>query len=78
MYYVTQFGVPPKHPGRNPCSSSSQLDQQFDNTSHFVKNTNNNKRIRCVMAACISVGRIEFSKCDVGLCVSCFIPYHTK
>lgn len=77
LRYLEKFGVPPKGPGRKS-QSGIEIDQRYDNISHFVKPVNGNKRRRCAAPDCDSVGRTECSKCLVGLCVKCFEGFHTK
>lgn len=75
LHYVNKFGVAPKASGRR---TNVPNDERYDRISHFIQGVQDNKRRRCAMADCHSVGRTECSKCKVGLCVKCFLPYHTE
>lgn len=50
---------------------------RLDRTDHFPRRTWNNKQRRCAGLNCKSTIRQECSKCNVGLCIECFITYHT-
>lgn len=81
MVYLKRYQNPPKSAGR-----SSAPTQAFDNRvsdsirldriDHFVKQTDGNKKRRCAMKNCKSIIRTMCVKCNVGLCINCFIPYH--
>ena len=74
LYYLNKYGVPAKSAGRK---STIETEERYDGDSHFVQNVNDNKRRGCVMSGCSSVVRTECSKCQVGLCIKCFLPCYT-
>lgn len=82
--YLKKYGIPSKGGGRPPASPSATLgsrvsaDLRFDKTEHLVKHTEGKKRRRCNNTSCTSVVRTMCSKCEVGLCIDCFIPFHTR
>jgi len=79
--YVMRYKAPPKgtgHPATAAQSSTGSRvsdELRYDGIGHLVYPTENNKRAG---HACCSVGRTECRKCDVGLCVSCFGPFHIR
>lgn len=83
-FYLVSYGCPPKGAGRpslsKPCSSGSRLSEsiRLDGRDHFVIQNEGNKRRRCASETCISVVRTACNKCNVGLCIPCFLTYHTK
>lgn len=82
--YLTKYGVPPKGAGRPAVALNSLTlnrisdDVRYDRRDHLVQPVPNKKRRRCAGEGCSSVGRTECSKCHVGLCVECFVTFHTK
>ncbi|KAK3878121.1 hypothetical protein Pcinc_006171 [Petrolisthes cinctipes] len=75
--YLQQFGNPPKGKGRKSSSVPGQHAVRYDNIGHLVEPVQDNKK-RCAKTGCTSIGRTQCSKCNVGLCVKCFIAYHSK
>ena len=77
LSYLLKFGTPPKGKGRkSSCVPGQYL--RYDNIGHLVEPTQDNKKRRCANTGCTSIGRTQCSNCNVGLCVKCFIAYHTK
>lgn len=60
--------------------SSSRVgdDVRFDGLNHYVAQVPEGKRRRCAGFNCTSKGRTMCFKCDVGLCIECFMKFHTK
>lgn len=81
--YLMKYRSEPCTLGR-PSSSSFlkskkiKADSRFDRMDYLVCSVPNNKRRRCAMDNCSSVGRTQCKKCDVGLCINCFEAYHRK
>ncbi|KAH7958814.1 hypothetical protein HPB49_005429 [Dermacentor silvarum] len=79
--YLTRWNNKPKGPGRRRTSTlgnSAIGGPRYDQTAHFVGNVPNGKRRRCAGDSCNSMVRTQCTKCDVGMCIPCFIPYHHK
>ena len=76
MSYYARFGTGPKTPGRKP--STRPADTRYDGLNHLVERVKDNKKRRCAGAECKSIIRTQCKKCDVGLCIDCFVRYHTK
>lgn len=77
--YLKRFGTPPKQKGRPSSSNSAYNDElRFDGMNHLVESTPNKRRRRCALHTCKSSVRTQCRKCNRGLCVDCFVPYHTK
>lgn len=76
MSYLKQANNPPKAGGRRPKIPAGASVYRFDKMEHFVRKTSNNKQRRCAGDNCKSTVRTECSKCNIGLCISCFQPYH--
>lgn len=82
-FYLTSYGSSPRGAGR-PSTSKASVSKgrlpdsiRYDGKNHYIIQNLGNKRRRCAGEYCKSVGRTACSKCDVGLCVSCFLTYHT-
>ena len=69
LSYLTRYQQLPKSAGRKPKARPSTLEKRYDGTNHLVRPTE--KKRRC--ANCPSIMRTECSKCNVGLCVKCFL-----
>lgn len=82
--YLRSFGTPPKGPGRPRTSLSSVTmnrisdNLRYDKIDHLVSHTSGKKRRRCAGEGCSSSVRTMCIKCDVGLCLDCFVPFHRK
>jgi len=75
--YLIRYKTPIKFPGpvaraKNQCLNSIRMD----GLDHYVAPID--KRRRCANKPCTSVVKTICQKCDVGLCVHCFVPYHNK
>lgn len=73
MSYLSAHSQPPKAAGRKPKVSSENQTMRLDKIGHFVRPTANNKQRRCGGKNCKSKVRTECLKCNVGLCVPCFV-----
>lgn len=82
--YLKTHGVPPQGSGRPALSSTSlSLNRVFDGLrydriNHLVIPVPNRKRRRCAGEGCISHVRTMCQKCNVGLCIDCFVIFHTR
>lgn len=79
--YLKTYGTLPKAPGRPySYSDSSRVarDLRYDKSGHLVELVPNQKRRRCAGDRCNSVGRTQCQKCQVGLCIPCFVPFHNE
>ncbi len=82
--YLKSHGIPPKGAGRPSTSLSSVSlnrvsdDLRYDSKNHLVISVPNKKRRRCAGEGCSSHIRTMCQKCDVGLCIECFVIFHTK
>lgn len=82
--YLRRYQVLPKGAGRPSASLASTSDSRisdfirFDRTDHLIQQTENKKKRRCAQNNCKSIVRTMCSKCNVGLCIDCFIPFHHK
>lgn len=80
--YLTQYGMSTKGPGR-PRSCSGRGDTRvlqevrYDGIEHDLVQTPEKKR-RCAGDGCIKVPSSQCSECNVGLCITCNIHFHTK
>lgn len=80
--YLRKYQNIPKATGR-PSSCSFLTDSRisdsirFDRIDHLIKPTDDKKKKRCAGKHCKSIMRTMCVKCNVGLCVDCFIPFHT-
>lgn len=75
--YMQRYGTLPKKKGR-PCNQELPNELRFDGLNHLVEFTPNKIRRRCAMEKCKSSIRTQCKKCDCGLCIDCFVSYHTK
>lgn len=75
--YLQSYGVAPKRKGRPSYKEQMPSDPRFDRLDHLVEPTVDNVRRRCARVKCKSSIRTQCRKCDKGLCVKCFVPYHT-
>ena len=80
--YLKKFQNLPKSGGRPATySKDSKIspDIRLDKTDHLVEYVPNNKRRRCVgQNHKGSSVRTQCRKCDIGLCIDCFVDFHTK
>lgn len=81
--YLKRYGKPPKGPGRSasPLSSNDNRvpnELRYDRLGHFVGHNEGNKKRRCALRTCTSIIRTICVKCNVGLCIDCFVLYHTR
>lgn len=72
--YLVTYRNLPKRPGP---STKIPDEARYDGRDHLVEPVANGMRRRCAGAFCTSKGRTQCKKCNVGLCVPCFVPYHT-
>lgn len=56
--------------------SSLTMDSRYDDKGHYIIKQPDNKRTRC--GHCHRQCPARCMKCNVGLHVECFLPYHTK
>ncbi|XP_037046510.1 piggyBac transposable element-derived protein 2-like [Bradysia coprophila] len=77
LYYCRHYGVPPKSTGnrKRKMEKEDYASLRYDNLRHWPRQTA--KRRRCALETCQSSIRTMCVKCDVGLCVNCFEPYHS-
>lgn len=82
LTYLTRYKTSIKSIGPTAMSSkkSSRVldDIKYDRTDHLLGETAGKKRRRCANQGCKSVVTTMCIKCDVGLCLKCNIPFHTK
>ena len=72
--YLEKYGEPPLRAGRISTKSRRySSDLRKDRTDHFIVPCN---RRRCAGEECMKHPATMCDKCDVGLCVACFKPYH--
>lgn len=80
--YLKKYSTAPKGIGRTPSLASNAervaSEIRFDHMDHLVEKIANNKRRRCSGRICKTSTRTRCRKCDVGLCIDCFVSYHTK
>lgn len=77
MSYLTRYQFLPKAPGKKSATAPGRSDMRYDGKDHLVQRVPENKKRRCAGDHCKSIGRTECKKCKVGLCVDCFVSYHT-
>lgn len=53
----------------------ANVDIRYDGVAHYVQPCN---RRHCAFEGCKSQSMAECKKCNVDLCIKCFIPYHTE
>ena len=72
--YLEKYGEPPFGAGRPSAKKRPYpSDLRKDRTNHFIVPC---KRRRCAGESCTKHPGTMCDKCDVGLCVACFKPYH--
>lgn len=80
--YLKKYASAPKGIGKNSLSHSYSQgvvdDIRYDRIDHLIEKISNNKRRRCAERFCKSSTRTQCRKCDVGLCIDCFVSYHKK
>ncbi|XP_068223020.1 piggyBac transposable element-derived protein 2-like [Palaemon carinicauda] len=76
--YLYKYQVEPKALGKRKLSFPGKDKMRYDNTRHFPQSLQHHARRKCMCENCSSVVRTECCKCDVGLCIPCFAPYHTR
>lgn len=79
--YLQRYGVLPKR--RGPQSQKQQSNGfnneiRFDGLLHLVEFTPEKRRRRCGYEKCNSSVRTQCKKCNCGLCIGCFVPFHTR
>lgn len=75
--YLKKYGTPLSKPGPSKKLKSADL-LRYDKIEHFVSPTPEGSRRRCAAENCSSRVRSMCVKCNVGLCISCFVQYHTE
>ncbi|XP_039286653.1 piggyBac transposable element-derived protein 3 isoform X1 [Nilaparvata lugens] len=85
VYYLQTFGTEPQVGGRpslRPQSTPAFEELRYDGLNHIVieneKKDGKKKKRRCARAGCKSFMRTSCKKCAVGLCIPCFLPFHTR
>lgn len=73
--YLTKYGVPPLSTGRKPKEENKLTGARYDGINHWIGKTNS--RRHCANKCGSRIGT-ECGKCNVGLCVECFVKYHTQ
>lgn len=81
--YLRTYGALPKAAGRSSCSPASTDSRvsdsiRFDRIDHLPRHIEEKKKRRCALRGCTSIVRTECVKCNVGLCIDCFIPFHSR
>lgn len=82
--YLTKYGTPPKGAGRPSSSLTSSQghrisdDIRYDRTDHLLVYIPDQKRRRCAMELCNTSARTMCQKCNIGLCLTCNVRFHTK
>lgn len=82
--YLKKYGTASKGAGRPSCSLSSKQGSRisdeirYDRNDHLLVYIPDNKRRRCAMELCTTSSRTMCKKCDVGLCLTCNVGFHTK
>ncbi|KAI4462958.1 transposase is4 [Holotrichia oblita] len=82
--YLQKYQSLPIAAGRPYSAPGSSVDGRisdsirFDRKDHLVCHTEQKKKRRCARNTCKSIVRTVCSKCNVGLCVDCFIPFHDR
>lgn len=82
--YLSKYGTASKGAGR-PSSSltSSQGNRvsdaiRYDRIDHLLVYIPDQKRRRCAMELCNTSARTMCRKCNIGLCLTCNLGFHTK
>ncbi|XP_033214089.1 piggyBac transposable element-derived protein 3-like [Belonocnema kinseyi] len=74
--YLVRFKTPIKKAGPSAHAKNKCIDSiRYDRIDHFVAPIEN--RRRCANKPCSSHVKTICQKCDVGLCVRCFVKYHS-
>lgn len=79
--YLKTYGTQPQVGGRpalRPQSAPAFEELRYDRIDHFIIQNYGNKRRRCAGSHCNSQVRTGCKKCDVGLCIPCFLPFHQR
>lgn len=80
--YLKTYGEQPKGGGRQRVGMREEGDSRvknfvrYDNMGHFVVEAE--KRRRCAGMQCKAVRTTMCAKCNVGLCIACFKPFHVQ
>lgn len=81
IYYCKHYGVKPLSSSatasvkRRTEEGNVEHTLRYDRTDHLVVKIQNKRR--CDGDNCKSIVRTACSKCNIGLCLPCFKPYHT-
>ena len=81
--WLSKYKDFPTGAGRPKISKDSSIGSRvsdeirLDGYGHLIQNEKGNKRRRYAGAACSSKVRTECQKCNVGVCVPCFVEFHT-
>ncbi|XP_039286300.1 piggyBac transposable element-derived protein 3-like isoform X1 [Nilaparvata lugens] len=81
VFYLKTLGIQPQVGGRRsmrPQAAPAFEDLWYDRLDHFIIQNEGNKRRRCAGPNCTGSVRTGCQKCNVGLCIPCFMEYHTK
>lgn len=79
--YLTQYRNVPRGAGRPAVSKSSKTGHRindgirYDGRNHLL--VPSDSRRKCALESCKSQTRLQCVKCDVGLCASCNLEFHT-
>lgn len=79
--YLIKYAVSRKNPGptgRFISSARVLEDIRYDRMDHWITHTPEKKRKRCAAVTCQSQVRTMCQKCKVGLCIDCFVTFHSK
>lgn len=82
--YLKKYGTVAKGAGRPSSSLSSTQghrvseDIRYDRTDHLLVYIPDQKRRRCAMELCTTSARTMCKKCNIGLCITCNVGFHTK
>lgn len=77
-YYFGKYSCPLKGAVRKPSIGLGTRDLRYDGYNYYPETVPNNKKQRCAAQECKTIGRIQCSKCNVGLCIKCYKSYHTN
>ncbi len=70
--------VPRNTPGRRLGVHQKSADYLKLQSDHFLVKNPNGKQRRCQLKNCTKKPVTICQKCDLGLCVECFLPFHVK
>ena len=76
--YLNKYATLLKGPGRSSSIDRSSKYVKLDRIDHWIEKVPDNKRRRCAGQFCKSSVKTQCCKCDVGLCVECFRPFHIQ